>query len=97
MERTLNDKAEIPGDIFACPICQNTAFHQECFVKTIEIVNIKQKADKELMIISRDIVENVAEDIEYNNEFQCPKCQTLFEIIKKDGTDVIVQIGLDEE
>lgn len=97
MERTLNDYIEIPGNIFACPVCKNTAFHQDCFTKTIEIVNIKEKPDKEIIIISRDIVENVEEDIEYNNEFQCPKCQTLFNVVKKDGVDLIVQIGLDEE
>ncbi|TRZ49313.1 MAG: hypothetical protein D4S01_08800 [Dehalococcoidia bacterium] len=97
MERTLNDKVEIPGPIFACPVCKNTAFHQECYTKMTEIVNIKEKENKQLIIISRDVLENTEEDIEYNNEFQCPKCSTLFEVIKKDGEDVIVQIGLDGE
>lgn len=96
MERTLNDEQEIQGMVFACPVCKNTAFHQQCFARITEIVNIKKKDNGQLIIISRSLEDTEQDDIEYNNEFQCPKCSTIFEIINKDGVDTIVQIGLEE-
>lgn len=95
MERTINDEEEIQGLLFSCPVCANTAFHQECFVKIVEIVNIKKKSTGEMIIISRSLEDTSMDDIEYNNEFQCPKCQTIFEVVRKDGVDAIIQIGLE--
>lgn len=94
MERTLNEN-KIDGSIFACK-CGNTEFDQECFVKSVEIVVISKK-DEHITIISKDMKEVAEEDIEYNNNFMCPKCGAVYEIISKDGTDMILDTNVGED
>lgn len=91
MERNtnLNNKFEM----FSCSNCGNTNFEQECFVKSHEIVNIHRNENKEMSIVSIDLKTINQEDIEYNNEFMCIKCNTYYDIINIDGVDTIIQIG----
>lgn len=86
MERSMSENIE--GETFACTKCGNTEFEQECYTKSIEIVNIKKK-DNEMIIISKDMLEINAEEIEYNNEFVCPKCKNVYVIGKNKDVDVI--------
>lgn len=90
MERTYNDVVE--GETFSCTKCKNTVFVQTCYVQTHEAVTIK-KNDKEIKIISNNMFDVREEDIEYNNEFVCPKCETKYTIGKKDGVDIIYDMG----
>lgn len=79
--------------MFACK-CGNTEFEQECFVKTIEIINIRRISDA-MKIISKDMHEVDEKDIEYHNEFNCPKCGEKYSIKQIKGVDTIYSIGED--
>lgn len=95
MQRTINDEEKDLGLMFACSNCGNTEFYQDCFAKIVEIINIMKK-DKEITIVSKYIHEDSMDDIEYSNDFKCPKCKTEYDIIRRDGEDVVLQIGFEE-
>jgi hypothetical protein len=94
MERSTND--ELKGDKFVCS-CGNTNFEQECYVKSIEIVNVIKDENEKLTIVSKEMQEVLAENIEYTNEVRCPKCQAHYTVGRQDGKDIICQTGVGED
>jgi transcription elongation factor Elf1 len=94
MERTLVENTQ--GEIFSCTNCGNTEFEQDCYVKSTEIVNIKRQLGV-LTIVSKTMYEISEDQIEYNNSFTCPKCNTQYEIITRDGVDTIYNVTEDQQ
>lgn len=98
MERSIGDVNDIPGLMFACSKCNNTRFIQECFVKIKEIVVVKKQGN-EITLVAEKLSDDddFMSDIEHENEFICPKCNTIYSIHKEGEQDMVVQMGLEED
>lgn len=83
---------EIEGERFSCSKCGNINFNQDCYIKASEIVNIVRK-DKKMTIVTIGLNDIKEEQIEYDNSFKCPKCNTLYEINKVENEDLIYDVG----
>jgi acetone carboxylase gamma subunit len=91
MERLVTD--EVLGDKFQCQ-CGNTEFEQDCYAKIVEKIDVIDM-NGEMILVSKTMKPLEADDIEHTSEFTCPKCNSSYEVTKRDGKDAIVKLGDD--